>query len=266
MSEMSRRTFLAATSLSAMPAAWDSLAAGPQPADSLGPLFPTQPPELVRELVTVAHGNLKRVEELVSRRPSLARAAWDWGFGDWEDALGAASHIGSREVAEYLLAHGARPTLFSAAMLGQTDVVRSFVEAAPGIVRIKGPHGITLLAHARAGGERARAVLEYLTPMADADLRPVFEPLSEAEQSELVGTYRFGSGESERIEVAINRGQLAFRRFGATARPLFHVGQRRFFPLGADAVRIGFGSQPNASMVLTVHDPGPVLTALRESA
>jgi hypothetical protein len=28
----------------------------------------------------------------------LARAAWDWGFGDWETALGAASHMGSRPI------------------------------------------------------------------------------------------------------------------------------------------------------------------------
>src|SRR5262244_3402157 len=54
--------------------------------------FPTQPAELVREMVTVAHFDLKRVKELVEARASLAKASWDWGFGDWETALGAASH------------------------------------------------------------------------------------------------------------------------------------------------------------------------------
>jgi len=44
---------------------------------------------LAREVVTVAHYDLKRVRELVEARPSLARAAWDWGFGNWEDGLGA---------------------------------------------------------------------------------------------------------------------------------------------------------------------------------
>ena len=44
--------------------------------------FPTQPPELTREMVTVSHFDLKRVKELVEARPSLARASWDWGFGD----------------------------------------------------------------------------------------------------------------------------------------------------------------------------------------
>jgi hypothetical protein len=51
------------------------------------------------------------------------------------------------------LAHGARPSIFSAAMLGQLAVVRAFTEAAPGVQGTPGPHGITLLAHARAGGD-----------------------------------------------------------------------------------------------------------------
>ena len=55
---------------------------------------------------------------------------------------------GRREIAEFLLAHGARPTVFSAAMLGQLDVVKAFVSASPGVQRTLGPHGITLMAHA----------------------------------------------------------------------------------------------------------------------
>ena len=105
-------------------------------------LFPAHPPEQVREIVTVAHFDLKRVKELVESRPSLARAGWDWGFGDWETPLGAASHMGNRPIAEYLLAQGAPPSLFSAAMLGQLDAVKSFVTAEPGAQRIRGPHSI----------------------------------------------------------------------------------------------------------------------------
>src|ERR1041385_1664807 len=112
--------------------------------------FPAHPPELVREMVIVAHFDLQRVRDLVEARPALAKAAVDWGFGDWEDALGAASHTGRADIAEILLAHGARPTLFSATMLGQLDVVKGFIERSPGCQRILGPHSITLLAHARA--------------------------------------------------------------------------------------------------------------------
>src|SRR5437762_8924337 len=124
--------------------------------------FPAQAPETVKEMVTVAHGNLARVRELVGARPSLAKATWDWGFGDWETALGAASHVGNRAIAEYLIEHGARPSLFSATMLGHLDVVKAFIAAQPGVQRIPGPHSIGLLAHAKAGGAQAQPVLQYL--------------------------------------------------------------------------------------------------------
>ena len=130
--------------------------------------FPSQPVELVREAVTVAHGNFKRLKELVDARPSLARASYDWGFGDWEDCLGAASHVGNREIAEYLIGKGARPTLYSATMLGQLDVVKAFVAAQPGCQKIPGPHSISLLAHAVNGKTAAEPVRKYLESLVKA--------------------------------------------------------------------------------------------------
>ena len=47
-------------------------------------------------------------------------------------------------------------------MLGDVEIVRAIVEAHPGTREAKGPHGIPLRAHAEAGGEPARAVLELL--------------------------------------------------------------------------------------------------------
>ena len=72
--------------------------------------FPAQDPALVRETVGVSHRDLTRVRELVERQPALARGAIDWGFGDWEACLDAASHTGNKAIAEFLLANGARPT------------------------------------------------------------------------------------------------------------------------------------------------------------
>ena len=86
------------------------------------PAFPAQDPEQVLEMVLVAHSDVDRVRALVVESPELAKAAVDWGFGDWESALGAASHMGRRDIAEVLLENGARPSLFSAAMLGQLTV------------------------------------------------------------------------------------------------------------------------------------------------
>lgn len=108
-------------------------------------------PELVREFVAVAHGDLERVQALLSAEPALVNACWDWGGGDWETALGAAAHTGQKPIAELLLAHGARMDIFCAAMLGKIDLVRAFLADNPASVHLKGPHGIPLLVHAAAG-------------------------------------------------------------------------------------------------------------------
>src|SRR5262245_4963191 len=95
----------------------------------LWPGFPRQNQKLVSEIVGVSHFNEQRVRELVKAYPELVNACWDWGFGDWESPLGAASHTGQRAIAEFLLAQGARIDIFAAAMLGFTNVVKSFVAA-----------------------------------------------------------------------------------------------------------------------------------------
>jgi hypothetical protein len=118
--------------------------------------------ELVREMVAKAHGDLARVRELLALEPRLVNAAWDWGGGDWETPLGAAAHTGRRDIAEALLDAGARIDLFAAAMLGKLDVVRATLEAFPEALRVAGPHGIPLIAHAKAGGDEAAAVAAYL--------------------------------------------------------------------------------------------------------
>jgi hypothetical protein len=119
-------------------------------------------PELVAEFVLKAHGDLGVVKQLLEQEPAIVNAAWDWGGGDWETGLGAASHVGRRDIAEYLLEHGARMDVFAAAMLGETEIVRTMLDAQPSLREARGPHGIPLVAHAEAGGEQAREVLELL--------------------------------------------------------------------------------------------------------
>lgn len=113
--------------------------------------------DLVRTFVAVAHGDLARVESLLAEEPRLVNACWDWGGGDWETALGAAAHTGSRAIAGHLLAHGARLDVFAAAMLGKEALVRAFLEDNPQTAHLKGPHGIPLLQHALVGGQTALA-------------------------------------------------------------------------------------------------------------
>jgi hypothetical protein len=117
---------------------------------------------LVQEFVGVAHGNFARVKELLEQEPALVNATWDWGGGDFETALGAASHMGSRQIAIYLLEHGARLDIFAAAMLGKLEIVKAALAAYPDAIDIPGPHGIPLIDHAEAGGEEAKAVVDFL--------------------------------------------------------------------------------------------------------
>lgn len=214
-----------------------------------GDSFPAQDPFRVKEMVGASHGNLDRVRELLAESPALAKAAWDWGFGDWETALGAASHTGRRDIAELLMGSGARPDLFTFAMLGQVDVVRACVTAQPGIQRTPGPHGLTLLHHARQGGEEAQVVVDYLESVGDADEKPVSAPLAAEAIGACTGIYAFTADTDRSIEVTEKNGVLWLKRApDGTGRSLIHLGERRFHPVGAPAVRIAFvGAGPTAA-------------------
>ena len=117
---------------------------------------------LVQEFIGNAHGDLSRVQELLVQEPALINACWDWGGGDFETGLGAAAHMGRKDIAYFLLDHSARLDIFAAAMLGKLDVVRAALTAFPETINTPGPHGIPLIAHAKAGGEEALSVFEYL--------------------------------------------------------------------------------------------------------
>ena len=121
------------------------------------PKAPRIEPSLVEEFVNVAHSDLSRVKELLAQAPALVNASWDWGGGDWETGLGAAAHMGKKDIATFLLDNGARLDLFAAAMLGMEEVVRTALEADPRQASVPGPHGIKLATHATKGGNTSLA-------------------------------------------------------------------------------------------------------------
>jgi hypothetical protein len=119
-------------------------------------------PAMVNEFVRKAHADLPGTKTMLAEQPALLNATWDWGGGDFETGLGGAGHMGNREIAEFLIGQGARLDIFVASMLGRIDIVGAMLAAWPGLLQSKGPHGITLMRHARAGGEQAKAVVDYL--------------------------------------------------------------------------------------------------------
>lgn len=110
------------------------------------------PPAVVGEFVGRAHVDLARVTELLAAYPTLIHAAFDWGNGDWETALGAAAHSGRRDIVEFLLNKGARLDIFAAAFLGKMHLVKAMLGEFPAALYQTGPHGTTLLEHAKKGG------------------------------------------------------------------------------------------------------------------
>ncbi len=258
-SSLSRRSVLTAAALLGFTPAVPGAAAivlAPKRGDDDLAHFPQQDPRLVSATVGAAHRDLERVRELVTAHPTLANAAWDWGFGDWETALGAASHVGNRDIALFLIEHGARPDIFACAMLGHLTAVRAMIAAQPGIQRIHGPHGITLLAHARAGREAARDVYDYLQTIDGADEPAPSQPLTEAELAHYTGSYR-AIDHNFTINITTSRGRLMLQRDDQTGRQVFRRAGHSFFPAGAPHVRIEFEIGEGAtatSLVVRDHD------------
>jgi len=265
----SRRSFVTLTSgltalgIPAMAAkAWAQAPKLPPPPVSAADVFPSQDPAAVKDAVVASHGNVKRIQELVERQPALARASVDWGFGDWETCIDAAAHVGSKPIAELLLQNGARPTIFSAAMMGHLEVVKAFIAARPGIQRTLGPHGITLMSHAKAGGPDASAVVQYLSGLGDADTPTPTQPLAPEDRDALVGKYVYGPGSRDFFTIDVQQGRLNIDRPGGPSpRGLGHLGGLVFFPAGVPTAKIAFARENGKVTQLTLADPNVMLTA-----
>jgi len=218
---------------------------------------PAEPPELLRasparvaEFVGACHVRTERVREMLAEEPGLARAAWDWGFGDWETAIGACSHTGRIEIIELLLSHGARPDVFTLATLDEVDAVRAYVERVPNAGSIEGPHSISLFRHARAG--RADRVADYLTSKGLDDTRDRFAT-DEAVARPLVGVFAWGPGPTDRFEVAwVERlGCLSLTPAGDTGRNLMPMPA----PAGTGPDALAFRPAGSAGATITFEGP-----------
>jgi ankyrin repeat protein len=103
----------------------------------------------IDQFVVFCHFNLPAVREQLAAHPELinTRSRLD------ESPLGAAAHVGAREIAVYLVDEGAELDIYAAAMLGRQDDVNAFLDAEPELVGSGGAHGIPLLFHGAVGGD-----------------------------------------------------------------------------------------------------------------
>lgn len=233
--------------------------------------YPSIDDEIVAEVVGASHFNLDRVKELVTHRPELARATWDWSFGDWESALGASSHVGRRDIAEFLMLHGARPNIFTYTMLGHYDAVKAMIEATPGVESIGGPHGISLLQHAKTGLRMketmtqqqvtdAERLVAYLETLEGADGVTYLE--MNDDQEKYLGDYKYGDGEEEGLSIKLNmRNLISLGKLGKFGGALYKIGDNRFTYNGAPSVEITFQFEKDKVISLTIHEPDLILKA-----
>lgn len=149
---------------------------------------------LVKEIVGQSHRDLDKVKALFTQedelktqsgeynswflnqtaQSALVNASFDWGSGDFETPLGAASHMGRKDIIDFLLSKGARFNIFAAAAMGKLDIVKPALIHIPSLLTTKGPHGIPLIVHANKGLqysenfndekgiEESKAVLDFM--------------------------------------------------------------------------------------------------------
>ena len=120
------------------------------------------PISVVKEFVTAGHKDINRVKEMLEEFPTLIYSRYDWGNGDFEEAIEGAGHLGDKEIPNYLIAKGARVNLFVLTMLGKTNLVKPILQEYPQLIMGKGAHGFTLLHHAEEGGDDSEDLLDYL--------------------------------------------------------------------------------------------------------
>jgi hypothetical protein len=128
--------------------------------------------QLVQDFVIYAHSDPDMTLTLLGKEPALINASVDWGGGDWESGLGAASHMGRKDIVELLLSRGARIDIFCAAMMGLFDAVKAALTLEPRLIDARGPHGFSLHFHAQVGGKGSEGVLDYLQSIRKIEMTP----------------------------------------------------------------------------------------------
>jgi uncharacterized protein len=125
--------------------------------------------ERIEAFVLAAHNNLAEVQALLEREPTLLNLSFE-KFN--ETALEAAGHMGREDITNFLLAQGAKPQIFAAAMLGRLEDVKAFLETDPSLINKPGVHGFSLMFHAALSGnlELANLLEQHGADIADHSL------------------------------------------------------------------------------------------------
>lgn len=171
------------------------------------------------------------------------------------------------------MSKGARPDIFTYAMLGEYDVIKGMIDATPGVQTIAGPHGIGLLTHCEIGlrskditaADKAKneKLIAYLKELGNAD-GPQYDKLDEAVLENYTGDYMYGEGPNDGFSIKINmRKMIALGRLGKFGGGLYPLGNNRFVYNGTPSVEISFEMVEGKAISLTVHEPDLTLKATK---
>jgi hypothetical protein len=233
--------------------------------------YPAIDDAIVEEVVSLAHFDFDKLKKIVDVRPELARANWDWGFGDRESAIGAASHVGRSDIIRYLLSKGAIPDIFTYASLGYYDLVKAMIETSPFIENTTGPHGITLLQHslnAMAAGSDNKdqhiRLQNYLEALGEPWTK-TYASEAELTAQKYVGNYKYGSGDCDGFTIRFNmRKMLSLGKLGKSGGALYKLAENKFTYNGAPSVLIEFVLEGEQVKALKLNEPGFSLTAIKQ--
>ena len=116
--------------------------------------------DLVDKFVQVAHTDLDAVKSMLEAEPSLLNSR---SSIDGEMAIQAASHMGRRKIAEYLLEMGAPPNICTASLLADARTVREMLAQDRKLAHAGDAHGNPLAYFVALGGslEIAEEVLSH---------------------------------------------------------------------------------------------------------
>ena len=119
-------------------------------------------PELVKEFVGNAHGDLTRVRELLEQEPGLLNAAWIGAAAIGRPRLAPPGAYGPAGYRAVPARAGGAPRSVRGRHARQAGGREGDDRDRSSLKDALGPHGIPLVAHAAAGGEEASAVIAFL--------------------------------------------------------------------------------------------------------
>ncbi|NNC70435.1 MAG: hypothetical protein HKN90_06400 [Flavobacteriaceae bacterium] len=149
------------------------------------------------------------------------------------------------------------------------------IDMTPGIQSTMGPHGISLLRHAKAGLRmkdkmtseqilNCEKLIDYLTNLDDVDGENYLEMTDD--KKKYIGDYKYGDGEKDGFTVKENmRKMLSLGKLGKSGGALQKIGDNRFIYNGVPSVEISFQFKEDKVISLTINEPDLVLVAKKIS-